>query len=157
MPAETHLVLDLGMLKVRPQGPAIAGMWFLTGHAEFPMAGWSDFVVVVLGWWLAAILRLMHNESRSERVNFMDGPYAIEVCKAQHGKLRLTMFAGPSGGREVAVGEADGKHFMSDLVTQARKVLNECKLRDWWSSDAEALESHLETLEYEIACGTEAS
>src|SRR5689334_4734917 len=127
MATETHLVTELGMLKVRPQGPAIAGIWFVTGGAEFPMAGWNDFVVVVLGWWLAAILRLLHNHSRSERVHFMDGPYAVEVCKAQRGRLRLTMFAGPSGGREVAVGEADATHFIGDLATQARKVLNECK------------------------------
>jgi hypothetical protein len=66
-------------------------------------------------------LRLWRNESRSERVHFMDGPYAVEVCKGQRGKLRLTMFAGPNGGREVAVGEADATQFIADLAAQAKK------------------------------------
>ena len=74
MTTETHLVTELGMLNVRAQGPAIAGIWLVTGGAEFPRAGWNDFVVVVLGWWSSAILRLLENNSGMERVHFMDGP-----------------------------------------------------------------------------------
>jgi hypothetical protein len=148
MTGETRLVIELGRLNVRTQGPAIAGIWLETGGFEFPMVGWSD---VVLGWWSAAILRLMRNNSATERVHFMDGPYAVGVSKTQSGKLQLRMFAGPGGGRAVAVGEADVRGFVSDLVTQSRKLLDECRLREWWSLDAEALASHLQDLDRELA------
>ena len=151
MTIETHLVTELGMLNVRPQGPAIGGIWLVTGASEFPRAGWNDFVVVVLGWWSASILRLLGNNTGRERVHFMEGPYAVEVSKAQPGKLQLRMFAGASGGREVAVGEADIKRFVSELATQSRELLDECRLREWWSPDAEALASHLHDLDRELA------
>jgi hypothetical protein len=41
MTTETHLVTELGMLKVRAQGPAIAGVWLATGDSQFAMAGWK--------------------------------------------------------------------------------------------------------------------
>lgn len=147
---ETHLTIEPGMLDVRTPGPVIAGIWLATDDSEFPMAGWSDFAVVVLGWWSEAILRLLRNEGETVRVHFMEGPHAVEVSKAPHGKLHLRMFSGPSGGHEVAVGEADFTQFVSELFTQAQRLLDECKLRDWWSSDEEALASHLQELDREL-------
>ena len=81
----------------------------------------------------------------------MDGPYAVEVSKAQSGKLKFRMFAGPRGGREVAVGEADIKRFVSELATQSQKLLDECRLREWWSPDSDDLASHLHDLDRELA------
>lgn len=148
---ETHLVAELGTLELRTRGPALAGVWLVTGGIEFPMAGWSDFIVVVLGWWSGAILRLMRNSSEKELVHFMDGPYAVEISKVRHGALHLRMFAGPSEGREVGVGEADLKRFVSHLAAESRQLLEECKSRGWWSTDAEALASHLKDLDDELA------
>ena len=146
----THLVTELGKLNVRLQGPATAGIWLATNDSQFPMAGWNDFVVVILSWWAAAILRLLRNESGVEWVHFMDGPYAVEVSKAHPGKLQLRMFAGPSGGREVAVGVAGVGQFIGELFTQSRRLLDECRLRGWWSLDAEELASRLQDLERQI-------
>jgi hypothetical protein len=151
MTTETRLVTELGRLSVRTQGPAIAGIWLVSADSAFPRVGWNDFVVVVLGWWSAAILRLLANNSGKERVPFMEGPYAVEVSKAQSGKLQLRMFAGPSGGSEVAAGEADIKLFVRELATQSRKLLDECRLREWWSRDAETLPSHMHDLDRELA------
>lgn len=150
MSSETHLVTELGMLKVRAQGPAIAGLWLATDGAAFPMARWSDLVVVVLGWWVAAILRLLRSNSRRERLQFMDGPYAVEISRASTGRLRMQMFAGPSGGSEVAVGEADLVSFVGELAAQSRRLLEECRLREWWSRDAELLASSLDDLDQEL-------
>jgi hypothetical protein len=61
------------------------------------------------------------------------------------------MFAGFGGGREVAVGEADVRRFVGELTAHSRKLLAECRLREWWSADAEALASHLQELDREFA------
>jgi hypothetical protein len=151
MTNETHLITELGVLNVRAQGPATAGIWLVIGGCEFPSAGWNDFVVVVLGWWSDAILRLLKNNSGRERVHFMDGPYSVEISKTQSQTLHLRMFAGPSGGREVAEGEADIKRFVSELAAQSRQLLDECRRREWWSPAAETLASHLHDLNRELA------
>ncbi len=150
MATETHLVTELERLNVRAQGPATAGIWLATDDSEFPMIGWSDFIVVVLGWWAAAILRLLRNDSGRERVHFMDGPYAVEISRSATGRLCLRMFAGPSGGCEVATGEADLERFVSELSSQSRKLLCECKSQGWWSNDADELTLHLKNLDREL-------
>ncbi|MBV9266672.1 MAG: hypothetical protein JO061_10940 [Acidobacteriaceae bacterium] len=150
MTTETHLVTELGKLNLRPQGPATAGIWLTSNGSHFPMIGWNDFVVVVLGWSVAAVLRLLQNDSASERIHFMDGPYAVEISRVPSGRFQLRMFAGPNGGREVAKGEAQVRQFIDELSTQSRRLLDECRLRGWWSPDAEELESHLQKLNREL-------
>ena len=49
------------------------------------------------------------------------------------------------------MGEADIKRFVSELATQSQKLLDECRLREWWSPDAEVLASHLHDLDRELA------
>jgi len=134
-------VTELGALNVRPQGPATAGIWLTMNGSHFPMIGWNDFVVVVLGWWMAAIVRLLQNESVIERIDFMHGPYAVEISRMKSGRFQLRTFAGPDGGHEVAVGEAAVKAFVSELSIQSQKLLDECRLRGWWSPNAEDLKS----------------
>jgi hypothetical protein len=151
MTTDTHLVTELGTLNVRTRGPATAGIWLVAGGLQFPRVGWNDFVVVVLGWWSAALLRLLGNNGATERVHFMEGPYAVEISKSRSGNLQLRMFAGPSGGHEVAVGEADIQRFCGELATQSRELLYECRLREWWSADAEALALHLDDLDRKLA------
>lgn len=114
------------------------------------MVGWNDFVVVVLGWWVAAVLRLSQNDSASERIHFMDGPYAVEISRMPSGRFQFRMFAGPNGGREVAVGEAEVRQFISELSAQSRKLLDQCRLRGWWSLDAEVLKSRLQIMDREL-------
>jgi hypothetical protein len=151
MATETHLVTELERLNVRAEGPATAGIWLVTDGSEFPMIGWSDFIVVVLGWWAASMLRLLRNDSGRERVHFMDGPYAVEISRPTTGRLYLQMFAGPSGGCEVATGEADLKRFVSELSSQSRKLLCACKSHGWWSKDADELTLHVQELDRELA------
>jgi hypothetical protein len=153
MTDETHLVTDVEVLSVRHQGPAIAGIWLAIGNSPFPMAGWTDFVVVVLSWWAAALVRLLRNQSQRERVYFMDGPYSVELSKSQSERLHFRMFAGAGGGREVAAAEVELNGFVNEVVHQSRRILDECKLRDWWSHDAETLESHLNVLMREFNFG----
>jgi hypothetical protein len=156
MTTETHLVTELGTLSVRTQGPATAGIWLITDNFAFPGVGWNDFIVVVLSWWVAAILDLLHNDNSRKRVHFMDGPYAVELSLTPAGRLQLRQFVGASGGCEVAVGHADVRRFVDELSTQSRQVLEECRLRGWWSLDAEGLTSHLKELDRVLALRGEA-
>ena len=82
----------------------------------------------------------------------MDGPYAVEISIVQSDRLVLKMFAGSGGGREVSVGEADLRRFSGEVVTLSRTALEECRLRNWWSSDAESLVVHVDDMERELAC-----
>ncbi|MGA7411101.1 MAG: hypothetical protein WBW33_11485, partial [Bryobacteraceae bacterium] len=144
---ETSLNVDSGTLEVRPHGPAIAGIWLITEGGGFPSAGWSDFVVVILGWWANALLTTIHsNGVRRVRVPFMDGPYAVDVAMSS-GMLHFTLI---SRDREVGTGDAALNSFLSALILTITQVLHACRSLEWWSADADTLESLLGDLKREI-------
>lgn len=149
-PGETHLVTELGNLELRSGGPALAGISLVTQGSEFPLAGWSDFVLVVMSWWLAAILRLLTNGG-TERVHFMDGPYAVDLFREQSGQLQFRMLSNRGGYQEVGSGSADPRRFADDLLVQADKLLQTCKAREWWSPDAESLAALVRELGHKLA------
>ena len=142
-----EISLTVASLEVRQHGPAIAGIWLITKDVAFPAAGWSDFVVVVLGWWAGAILKTMRNNRVRVRIPFMDGPHAVDVAILS-GMLQFTMI---SRDREIGRGEAVPGPFIAALISQSRTLLDACKSRNWWSQDADTLESGLADLTREIA------
>ena len=144
------LIVDAESVRVRSERPVTANMWLLFDAAEFPMPGWNDFAVVILGWWVAALLRLMHGETESETVNFMDGPYAVEVGNLRNGKLFFRALKGPGRQIESAAGEALVGAFVNGLLSQSRAVLRACRDQGVWSSDEETLHSALELLEAHV-------
>jgi hypothetical protein len=147
MGTNISLVTDASALEIRQHGPAIAGICLITESGTFPQVGWSDFVVVLLGWWSGALLKVLHNEHEQVRVHFMDGPYAVDLSRSA-GSLQFSMIARD---RDVGSGQAAVKPFAVEFILQSRTVLDACRLRRWWSADAETLESLLGELEDQIS------
>jgi hypothetical protein len=147
MSIEIFLVADVGTLEVRPSGPATGGIWLVTESGAFPAAGWNDFIVVILSWWAGALLKTLRSNGDRVRVPFMDGPYAVDVAMSG-GMLNLRLI---TRDREVGTAEAALHSFVSSLTSQSRKVLHACRSLEWWSADADTLESLLTDLERELA------
>ncbi len=144
----TFLVIDSRTLRTRPAGPATANIWLEINGLQYPMLEWNDFVVIVMGWWVLALLRLVRGASALEIVHFMDGPYSVEVDILQTGMMQFRVLKRDlAGGDELATGEAPAKLFVPELISQSREVLCACKRQNWWSTDAEVLESSVEALE----------
>jgi hypothetical protein len=143
---EAHLIVETSSIKVRINGPATGNIWLELDSYYFPANGWNDFVVVVLGWWANALLRLIRGISTRETVHFMEGPYVVEVTLCPSGSFRFRALR--DGGRnvEMGIGESPAFAFIVGLVSQGREVLGACKQADWWSKDAEGLEVALESL-----------
>lgn len=59
-------------------------------RVEYPMKNWSDFGLVVLGWWIAIALKFFKGEERGEFL-FMDGPYSVAAkYDRETGELELS-------------------------------------------------------------------
>jgi len=143
---QTVLFVDSSTLLVRQSGPAIAVIYIVTGEDTFPGLGWDDFAVVILGWWAGALCRIIGRESKTELVRFMDGPYAVEVSMPEPEILNFRMFARDV---EVGTGVAEAELFVANVIAQSQKLLDECRLKGGWSSDADHLASELITLKQE--------
>jgi hypothetical protein len=109
-------------------------------RAGFPEPGWSDFPVVVLGWWLTALGALRSGAATQATCLFMDGPFEITVTDA----------GGPLWRVQCVRRNADSEGVFADLVTSrdsllgsitaaAEAALAECDRRRWSGRDVEAL------------------
>jgi hypothetical protein len=59
-------------------------------RVEYPMKNWSDFGLVVLGWWIAIALKFFKGDDRGEFL-FMDGPYSVTAkYNRETGELELS-------------------------------------------------------------------
>jgi hypothetical protein len=146
----SFLIVDANSLETRLKGPALGDLRIVINGCDFPSARWNDFVVVVLGWWIDAILRLLNKINAQETVNFMDGPYAVEITAVSSSILQFRTIGGTVK-TDVAVGEALIVPFSQELIAQSRQVLNECIRQNWWSNDAQRLQSLLKSLECALA------
>lgn len=138
--------LDETSIRMRIDGPATAAICFEFPAREFPAPGWNDCAVVILGWWVAALLRLTRNESAYEVLHFMEGPYCVEVTQTSPGQLHFRAMEGPVRASEVAVSDERAVTFIQGLLLASRSLLDVCRASGWWSPDAQALDETSRTL-----------
>jgi len=143
---DAQLVLDARTLKLGVAGPATASFFLQVGSANLPMVGWNDFVVVVLGWWTEALLRLLNGQSSREEVRFMDGPYSVLLQSHSDEVLRLRFLSRANGPKETDFGEVAITPLVESIVKGAEEILAGVRALGAWSSDEETLETAVASL-----------
>ena len=120
-------------------------MWNLNGTA-FPDDEWNDFVVVILGWWTSALLRLLCNNSTAEMLDMMDGPFSV-VCNGS-GESVSCQFVERRLHGAVAVASWAGKtrDLAREILAAGKYALRTCHEHGWTSSDITLLEKEVRTL-----------
>jgi hypothetical protein len=133
-----RLVVDASSVAPRSSGPATGDITLMVGSVAFPIAGWNDFVVVILEAWLAALVRLVRGTSEQERVHFMEGPYGVDMTRLDSSVIRLRAFERPKGYR--AVVDVALRSLVENAVETADDVLRVCQSKAHRSSDVQRLE-----------------
>jgi hypothetical protein len=138
-----QIVFDPGTLHQSKMGSITGVVYFDFGSGrQFPAAGWNDFVVVVSGWWLAAVHDLDRGSVESV-LHFMDGPYWINaVADGPRVLLRCT------GGRahsevlhyEVLVEMEELRHKLTAFAMQVSKACTKANIK---SADLDGLRTQL--------------
>jgi hypothetical protein len=150
MMASTFLITVANSVRTRKPGPATGDIWVVIDGREFPMCGWNDFVVVILNFWTTALMRLIRNDSKSEIVDFMDGPHCVVITMTTPTTLRLRALEGDGRRLKGPVGEVPVEQIILELTSQSHEILAECKKQGWWSKDADILLSSITELEKQI-------
>jgi len=71
-----EVILDTNSIEFNQKSGSILGkVYFCIGNEFFPDKDWSDFVVVVLGWWVEEISKIEVGKTKTFTLNFMDGPF----------------------------------------------------------------------------------
>jgi hypothetical protein len=72
------VTLDPATLSRSRRGSITGVLFVVSDGTVFPEQGWSDFPVVVLGWWARAVCEVMDG-AREGVCQFMDGPFSFSV------------------------------------------------------------------------------
>jgi hypothetical protein len=116
----------------------VTGQVFLRGAAgDFPETGWSDFPVVILGWWIAGLADVVARREPSYQGLFMDGPFAFVVERGSGAAGRL---AWGTHGEETTQGIINLDTFLRSAVAAGRLLAEVCHGRQWNNRDLENLE-----------------
>jgi hypothetical protein len=140
------LIAEVESVQARPTGPVTGNIWLEINGNSFPKYRWNDFVVVVLGWWASALLKLVRGSSTQEMVPFMEGPFAVELIMTPSGMLLFRALQRVDRNIEVATGEKPAASFVVAFILQSREILETCRQQECLSEDTEKLKSALDAL-----------
>jgi hypothetical protein len=121
------------------QGGNITGQVFLAGDNWcFPENGWSDFPVIIIGWWLNDLKTLLHSGGTFE-CRFMDGPFLFRVSSVQEDQWLIECGrSDPEFSLEHSA-QVMPHQFMSSLRSTAQSLIVACNNHGWRSSDIRRL------------------
>jgi hypothetical protein len=130
----------------------VAGpIWLVSDKEEFPSQGWYDYPVVILGWWLEAVVSLMGKKRGIAECLFMDGPYKFEIEARGADNWFITFITDrPNGVVRLPQNDVAPKVVVSEILKASRIVADLCRQRNWESRDMTTLEGHIEKVDYRI-------
>lgn len=126
------------------RGSITAPIYFSFEDFCFPEARWSDFVVVVLGWWVQALAKIVKGWETTVEFDFMDGPFLIRISKVTDSEIKLECVNQSSA---IEVIEHSLIMCLSDLHSEllkvARNVMDSCDEFGWESDDTRVLKKEI--------------
>ena len=139
--SEFQVIFDTDTL-VRSRSGAITGILHLKlGTLSFPDSRWSDFPIVVLGWWLEALRSL--RIGRSVDLRFMDGPFLVRLTQQGRASCKAECYEDKETPR-VIVEEPVALRQVLEGVARASSAVAEYSASVGWSgNDLERLETLL--------------
>gem|GEM_PF-3846864 len=109
------------------------------GQIVFPNPQWSDFPLIILGWWLSSLADLRKGRRKTVRCRFMDGPFWFDL-RVRNGDLWDIQLV-RSGCCDECVGNATvlAEQVTDSVLAISERLLAECARRAWRTSEVEAL------------------
>lgn len=126
------IVLDLQTFRQTRENGNVTGVIYVeTASGAFPEAGWSDFPVIILGWWAEALLHLEAPTRREVFWRFMDGSHSLTLAKIE----------GSNPGETLPLAK------VADLLIEAaERVIAHCDHHKMFGQDLEILRTKVRQL-----------
>ncbi|MCP4343990.1 MAG: hypothetical protein GY795_00510 [Desulfobacterales bacterium] len=141
-----RLIFEPDSISRSKAGSITARIVIQIGGFIFPGAGWSDFIVVILGWWLQAI-RQIGISYEEGCLQFMDGPYKvlIRTVNEHHSELICLEERHTEIKKYCSIVETDD--IKNELVRISREIVSLCDKNSWSSDDIVVLRKEIDAME----------
>jgi hypothetical protein len=145
-------IAKINTLHRSPMGTITGVIYLDLNGVCFPEEGWSDFTIVICGWWLKALTAIYRGESVVAECLFMDGPYLFEVSLGERTQWAVmcardeTLF----GNKKLSIEhheQVEAAECLRRLVQVSQELLTACESRGWNDTDIKLLHSLVEAAE----------
>ena len=135
----SNIQIKVESLSKGPRGQIYGDIWIEVNGLPFPGENWSDFAVIILGWWLE-YARLLHLKQENSCIfSFMDGPYEFEIELSDNENWLVTLVERNFRSSKFCF---PARLFIQTLLDKGNEVLRECERHGWSSSDVDTLAKH---------------
>ena len=123
--------------------------WKIDG-VSFPDENWSDSVVVIMDWWIKAVIRILDGQTSREIMSFMDGPFEV-VCERRDEFVECKFLE--KRGRSVVCATWTGNlmKLVKNLFIVAKCIDRSCYERTMENSDRNQLRDSINLLRKKLS------
>jgi hypothetical protein len=137
---------DPKLLSLLPTGSIVGPIVLEMDDVEFPDNHWSDFPIVILGWWLDELASLVMNSVRRGVFRFMDGPFRFEFVKRHESALEENLrLVDERQDLPVLEGVVSLTEVQRQIYRVASDLISKCESNGWNSKDIDQLRRALST------------
>ncbi len=124
----------------------VSEVYWKVNEGFFPEKGWTDFTVIILGWWTQELLAQLDGKEVGQ-YDFMDGPFYVEARITVEDKILLHFKERRRSGINVLfTADVEIKDFFSSLKSISNLVLRQCYHNSYKNEDVSKLELNYQKL-----------
>jgi uncharacterized protein YkvS len=118
------------------------------GYIYFPEEKWTDFVVIILSWWMKKLRSIKHVKcGENIEVDFMNGPLMLIIEKINDNEVNLTGIKRNLISADVLFeAKTHLDDLMRGLVAASNSVVHYAKSKHWETKELIELEKELKFL-----------
>jgi len=137
-----HISIEVDLETLENRQNVTGDIYFVIDyHRYFPEEGWSDFVVIVLTWWIKSIKGLIVSDfGRTYEFDFMDGTPIVLAKKLDSENLELRFCIDEEAKRrEIFTAICSIKDVRDSILSVSKKVIRSFERKNWKSEDIDEL------------------
>lgn len=117
------------------------------GEVSFPEEGWTDFSIVVLGWWLEEVLSLRNGSKKDVILRLMDGPYEIVLIPITESVWSAMALDRSRGTRVHGRFAVSATQIILSIYNAGLDALSACRAGGFWDKSCDATEKRIMELD----------
>jgi len=137
---ETYITIVPDSFVQMSSGQITGVIYFQFGEKAFPAPEWNDFVVVMLCWWLEAVVQVVDGIKEMAELWFMDGPFYVRIFTKGREGWYLECIHSRKNNEVVEYSTlVEPMNMLKSLLSVADETINQCQKNEWTLSDLDLL------------------
>lgn len=145
-----NVAIEVDIESLKKNEHVIGNVYFVIDyHRFFPDPNWSDFIVIVLSWWIQSIKALMISDvGVTYQFVFMDGIPIVLAKKVRIDEVELQFcLEGLNKNSLEGIAQCKIEQLKESLLKTSKKVLRAMERNKWDSTEIEELKQLVKSLE----------